>query len=56
MILIAGDFVFGEIPSKPGLLKMEESENAMALLKGCSSIAPTFVNVQRISLRASAPF
>lgn len=45
MIMIAGDFVFGDTPSNPNLLKMEESTNAMALLNGCSSIAPTFVSL-----------
>ena len=44
LILIAGDFVYGNAPLD-GTLKMDESYNAMSLLRGCSSIAPTFVSL-----------
>lgn len=48
LILIAGDFVYGNVPSTPSApdqLKMEESSNAMALLRGCASLAPTYISL-----------
>lgn len=48
LILIAGDFVYGNVPSTPSApdqLKMEESKNAMALLRGCASLAPTYISL-----------
>ena len=44
LITVAGDFVFGDRP-KDGMLKIEENRNAVELLRGCASIAPTFVSV-----------
>ena len=45
IICISGDFVYGNVPSPPDQLKMEESSNAMNLLHGCAEIAPTFVSL-----------
>ena len=45
LICIAGDFVYGNVPSTPDQLKMEESSNAMNLLHGCAEIAPTFLSL-----------
>ena len=44
MILISGDLVRGDKVGENGL-KMKESANAMALLRGCCGIAPTFVSM-----------
>ncbi len=44
MITISGDFVRGEW-AENGFSKMAESQNAMALLRGCSDIAPTFLSM-----------
>ncbi len=44
MILISGDLVRGDKIGTDGL-KMTESGNALALLRGCSGIAPTFVSM-----------
>ena len=44
MILISGDLVRGDRVGTDGL-KMTESGNALALLRGCSGIAPTFVSM-----------
>ena len=43
IICIAGDFVYARLPEEG--LKMEESSQALNLLKECSVIAPTFVSI-----------
>lgn len=43
LIALAGDFVHGMNPQRGS--KMEESKNAVELLKGCAGLAPTFVSV-----------
>ncbi|MBQ9157217.1 MAG: metallophosphoesterase [Eubacterium sp.] len=43
IIFIAGDFIYAKLPEKG--LKMEESSHAVSLLRGCSSLAPTFVSI-----------
>lgn len=45
LILIAGDFLYAAPPIAPGRLKMQESRNAVELLRGCASVAPTFVSI-----------
>jgi len=43
IICISGDFVYGSVPEHG--LKMEESINAMELVRVCAEIAPTFVSL-----------
>ena len=43
LVALAGDFVHGMKPQCGS--KMEESQNAVELLKGCAGLAPTFVSV-----------
>lgn len=45
LILIAGDFTYGSVPSTRGILKMQESTAAMDLISGCSRIAPTYLSL-----------
>ena len=45
IILMAGDFIYGSYTNKEKQLKMEQDTNAMKLLEGCVSIAPTFVSL-----------
>ncbi len=45
LILISGDFVYGQKPSIPKQLKIKESQNAITLLRKCVTIAPTFVSL-----------
>lgn len=45
LILLAGDFVYADPPVIPGRLKMQDSRNAMDLLRGCASAAPTLVSL-----------
>ena len=44
IITIAGDLIRGDLPGKDRL-KIEENRHAVELLRGCASLAPTFVSL-----------
>jgi len=58
LICIAGDFTYGSVPvapSTPGILKMQESKNALDLITGCAAIAPTYISLGNHEWMLSEP-